>query len=175
MSSHDERFGEKPLKFTNDLDIDDQGVIYFVDTSYLRDVNDFLNEYFEAQPRGRLFSYNEKTNELKLLLEDLYFPNGIQLTPNKDSLLIDENTMARIIKYGLRDGKVDVFGVLPGFSDSIRLSPNQTVLVPFGVARYSIIYSLLDLLGKLPFVRNLLGTVLNKYNLFYYYVKWLLI
>lgn len=83
--------------------------------------------------------------------------------------------MARIIKYGLRDGKVDVFGVLPGFSDSIRLSPNQTVFVPFGVARYSIIYSLLDLLGKLPFVRNLLGTVLNKYNIFYYYVKWLLI
>ena len=171
MSSQDERFGEKPLKFTNDLDIDDQGMIYFVDTSYLRDVNDFLNEYFEAQPRGHLFSYNEKTNELKLLLEDLYFPNGIQLTPNKDSLLIDENTMA----LSLRVGKVDVFGVLPGFSDSIRLSPNQTVLVPFGVARYSIIYSLLDLLGKLPFVRNLLGTVLNKYNLFYYYVKWLLI
>ena len=156
------RFGDKPLKFTNDLDIDNNGVIYFVDTSYLRDVNDFLKEYIEAQPRGRLFSYDESNNKLTLLLDQLHFPNGISLTPDKNALLIDENTVCQITRYQLRGsspGKVDTFAILPGFSDTIRLSPSQTLLVPFGIARYSIFYSILDLLGKLPLVRSLLGLV----------------
>lgn len=134
-----------------------------MDTSYQRGVNDFLKEYIETQPRGRLFSFNEKTNELKLLLDGLYFPNGITLTPSKDALLVNENTLARIIKYHLSGDKKDtseLFANLPGFSDTIRLTPQGTLLVPFGVARYSIIYSLLDLLGKLPFARNLLGLVI---------------
>lgn len=162
MSSQDSRFGDKPMKLTNDLDIDDDGVIYFVDTSYLRDMNELLEEHIEAQPRGRLFSYNQNTNEVKLLINDLFFPNGMQLTPEKDALLIDENTMARIIKYHLRGankGKVDVFAVLPGLSDTIRLSSRQTLLVPFVVSRYSSIYSLLDLFGDLPLIRNLIGSV----------------
>lgn len=162
LSSKDNRFGDKPLKFTNDLDIDDDGVIYFVDTSDKRNVNEFLEEHIEAQPRGRLFSFNQKTNELKLLLKDLYFPNGIQLTPEKDALLVNENTMARIIKYNLRGankGKVDLFAVLPGFSDTIRLSPKKTLLVPFGIPRSSLLYSLLDLLGGVPVIRNFIGTV----------------
>lgn len=164
MSSQDPRFNDKPLKFTNDLDIDDAGVIYFVDTSYLRGVNDFLKEYIETQPRGRLFSYNPQSNELKLLLDGLYFPNGMTLTPTKDALLVNENTQARIIKYHLsgdKKGVSELFAVLPGFSDTIRLTSKQTLLVPSGVARFSVFYSLLDLLGKLPFARNLLGLVIQ--------------
>lgn len=143
----------------------DGDIVYFIDTSYKRDVNEFLEEHIEAQPRGRLFSFNNSTNEIKLLLENLYFPNGIQLTPTKDALLINENTKARIIKYHLKgknQGKVDVFAELPGFSDTIRLTSKQTLLVPFGVARVSYLYSLLDTLGKLPIVRNLIASVFKR-------------
>ena len=98
VKANDERFGDKPLRFTNDLDIDGD-IIYFIDTSYSRGFNEVLEEHTEAHPRGRLFSYNEKTNELIVLFEGLYFPNGLQLTPNKDSLLINENSMSRITKY----------------------------------------------------------------------------
>lgn len=162
ISSKDKRFGSKPMKFTNDLDIDDNGVIYFIDTSHTRSLGEVLEEHIEAHPRGRLYSFNEKTNELQLLLNDLYFPNGIQLTPSHDALLINENTKARIIKYhltGSKKGKHEVFAVLPGFSDSIRLTPQQTLLVPFGIPRVSLLYSLLDLLGRVPVLRNLLGVI----------------
>lgn len=86
------------MKFCNDLDLDGD-VIYFIDTSYARGVNEFLEEHVEALPRGRLFSYNEKTDKLEVLLNDLFFPNGMQLTPTNDVILINENTMARITKY----------------------------------------------------------------------------
>ena len=90
----------------DDLDLHDD-VIYFIDSSYKRGIDEVVEEHLEAQPRGRLFSYNEKTDKLELLGEKLYFPNGIQLSPYKDYLLINENTMSRIIRqiflffYGL--------------------------------------------------------------------------
>ena len=94
LSANDPRIG-KPMKMTNDLDINGD-MIYFVDSSDLRDINEAVEEHLEAQPRGRLFSYNEKTDKLTLLLDHLYFPNGLQLY--KDYILINENSMARIIK-----------------------------------------------------------------------------
>ena len=159
------------MKFTNDLDIDDNGVIYFIDTSHTRSLGEVLEEHIEAHPRGRLYSFNEKTNELQLLLNDLYFPNGIQLTPSHDALLINENTKARIIKYYLTDdksGKVEVFAVLPGFGDTIRFTSRETLLVPFTGVRYSLFYSSLDLLGRFPIVRNMIGAVILVFWIFVY-------
>jgi sugar lactone lactonase YvrE len=98
FSSNDNRLGSLPMKLCNDLDIDGD-VIYFIDTSYARGVNEFLEEHVEALPRGRLFSYNEKTDKFEILVKDLYFPNGMQLMPTNDAILINENTMARIIKF----------------------------------------------------------------------------
>lgn len=169
MSSDDYRFGDKPLKCANDLDIDDDGVIYFIDSSYKRTLNEFLQEYIEAQPRGRLFSFNEMTNELNLLHTGIFYPNGIQLTPAKDAVLINEDTMARILKYqlvGYDKGKVGVFADLPGFGDNIRLSPSgKTLIVPFTLARNSYKNSILDVFGRFPRVRNFIGSVRYKINI----------
>ena len=97
FGSNDSRLGSAHLKFVNDLDLDGD-VVYFIDSSFEREVNEAIEEHFEALPRGRLFSYDMKADKLELLLENLYFPNGLQLTPEKDALLINENSMARIIK-----------------------------------------------------------------------------
>jgi sugar lactone lactonase YvrE len=88
---------DKPIKLANDLDIDGDD-IYFVDTSYVRDITDIFLELVETSPRGRLFHFNEKTNELQVLLEGIYFPNGIQLMPDKESLLISELGLNRITR-----------------------------------------------------------------------------
>ena len=97
LSSKDPRFGSLPLKFVNDLDFDGD-IIYFIDTSNYNDFNGVFAEHTEAWPRGRLFSFDECHNRLEFLRDNLYFPNGLQLTPYKDALLINENTMSRIIK-----------------------------------------------------------------------------
>lgn len=81
----------------NDLDIDGN-LIYFIDSSDVREVNEAVDEAFEAQPRGRLFCFNELKNELTLLTSGLFFPNGLQLTPNKEEILINECSASRILK-----------------------------------------------------------------------------
>jgi sugar lactone lactonase YvrE len=87
------------MKFGNDMDISGD-LVYFIDSSYERDVNEAIEEHIEAQPRGRFFSFDSKTDQLTILLADLYFPNGLELGPNKDYALINENSAARIIKSG---------------------------------------------------------------------------
>lgn len=83
----------------NDLDIDEtNGLIYFIDSSYEHELNDVIDEAIELLGRGRLFSYDEQNNKLELLHESLYLPNGIQIMPDKQSLLINENSIARILR-----------------------------------------------------------------------------
>jgi sugar lactone lactonase YvrE len=97
ISATDKRFGDKKLKIVNDLDLDGD-VIYFIDSSHVRNVNQAIEETIAASASGRLFSYNTKTDKLELLLDNLYFPNGLQLMPDKQALLINECSIARILK-----------------------------------------------------------------------------
>lgn len=97
IGSKDSRFGSLPMKFCDDLDIDGD-VIYFVDSSYEYDTNNALEDFYEGHAHGRLFSYNEKTDKLDLIAGNLYFPNGMQLMPSKNEILVNEVTMSRIIK-----------------------------------------------------------------------------
>ena len=99
LSAHDSRFKDRPLKLLNDLDLDEtSGIIYFIDSSYEKELNDVIDEHIECLPRGRLFSFDQENNRLEMLSDGLYLPNGIQLMPDKQSLLINENSMARIVR-----------------------------------------------------------------------------
>lgn len=76
----------------------DGDLIYFIDSSFENTINEAIEEHIEGLPQGRLFVYNEKIDKLEMLLDNLFFPNGLQLFPSKDSILINENVMARIIR-----------------------------------------------------------------------------
>ena len=97
IASNDTRFGTAPPKLLNDLDFDGDN-IYFIDSSYEKPVFEAVEEVIEMLARGRLFKYNEKTNKLDFVLENLYMPNGLQLLPSKDAILINECSVARIVK-----------------------------------------------------------------------------
>jgi len=98
LRSHDAIFGNKPLTFANDLDLDDDGNIYFSQSSTEHPIEEGLELYFDASPFGRVFHYNENTKELIVIATEIRFANGIQLTPQNEALLISEISMARILK-----------------------------------------------------------------------------
>lgn len=166
LSSNDPRFNKLPLKLLNDLDLDDDdNIIYFIDSSYELDLNQVLEEHLELMPRGRLFSYDEKRNKIELLKDGLYLPNGLQLMPDKQSILINENSMARILRYylkGEKKGTTEIFiNNMPGFGDTIRLTDHNTLLVPFAATRHDKFKSLLDMFGEWPYLRSLMSSVFN--------------
>lgn len=62
--------------------------------------------------------YNSKTNRSDVLLDDLWFPNGVVLSPDNQFVLVSESNRYRVVKYyinGPKKGKTEVFAAgLPG-------------------------------------------------------------
>ncbi|KAI3944795.1 hypothetical protein MKW92_015960 [Papaver armeniacum] len=77
-----------PLKFTNDLDIDDDRNIYFTDSSVTYQRRNFIQLVSSGDNTGRLLKYNPNTKETTVLIVNLQFPNG--LTMSKDNSNMDK-------------------------------------------------------------------------------------
>ena len=58
-------------------DVSSDEIIYFTDASAKYGKNEYLYDLLESKPHGRLLSYDLATGQIKQLLEDLYFANGV--------------------------------------------------------------------------------------------------
>lgn len=56
-------------------------------------------QVIELNDLGRLLSYDPVTGSVKVLLDSLYMPNGIVLSPDESFLLLAETSIGRILKY----------------------------------------------------------------------------
>ncbi|KAJ0098603.1 hypothetical protein Patl1_20898 [Pistacia atlantica] len=116
------------FRFTNDLDIDeDDGVIYFTDTSTSFQRRQFMSSILSGDKTGRLLKYNKSSKEVTVLSQDIAFANGVALSKDRTFVLVAETTTGRILRFWLQGpdtGKFDVFAELPGFPDNIRRTSN---------------------------------------------------
>ncbi|KAL1811233.1 hypothetical protein DCAR_0623357 [Daucus carota subsp. sativus] len=112
-----------PLRFTNDLDIDEEGNIYFTDSSNKYQRRNFMQLVFSADDSGRVLKYNPKTKETSVLLRNLQFPNGLSLSKDRSFFVLCEGAIGRLRKYWLKGekaGTAEVMAILPGFPDNVR-------------------------------------------------------
>lgn len=149
-----------PFGFTDDVDIAPDGRIYFTDASSRFNQPEYMLDLMELRPHGRLLRYDPATGKTEVLLRDLYFANGVALSPDGGYLLINETWKYRILKYwigGPDAGTSEVFvDNLPGFPDNLAVDGAGRYWVAFPTARNSRIDALhtrpwlKDLLAKLP-------------------------
>ena len=89
-------------------------------------MNDGAFSFF-ANPSGRLVHYERKSGKLTVVLDNLWFPNGIALSPGEEFILVAETHASRIQKYylsGAKKGQSEVFiDGLPGIPDN--LTPDE--------------------------------------------------
>lgn len=147
--------GEK-LQFTNDVDIAQDGTIYFTVSSRFG-VRNYKSDLLESRPHGRLFSYTPQTKQVELLLKELYFPNGVALSVDQSFLLICETSRYRIQRYWLTGPQKKTLEIflenLPGFPDGI--SCNRKDL--FWLAMASPRDALLDQISPSPFLKKVVA------------------
>jgi sugar lactone lactonase YvrE len=147
----------QPLGFTDDLDIADNGVIYFSDASSQFGYGVDLYDLMEAKPHGRLMAYDPATKKAQVLLDDLFFANGVALSPHEDFVLVNETFRYRITRYwlkGPKPGSWDYFiENLPGFPDNITSNRQGT----FWAALFTVRNDLMDWLHAYPFLKNQLA------------------
>jgi sugar lactone lactonase YvrE len=149
-----------PFRFTDDVDIAPNGDIYFTDASSRFSQPDYQLDLMEMRPHGRFLRYSPDTGETRVLLPDLYFANGVAVSPEGDYVLINETWKYRILRYwirGPRAGTKEVFADnLPGFPDNLAVDKEGRFWVAFPTLRNAQMDSLhphpwlKDLVAKLP-------------------------
>lgn len=88
----DEAEGLK-FKLTDGVSVTKDGMIYFTDASYKYAFEEHLYDLLESRPYGRLLSFDPNTRQTKVLLRDLYFPNGVAVSPDQNSLIFCETPL----------------------------------------------------------------------------------
>ena len=88
----DEAEGVK-FKLTDCVDVANNGMIYFTDAANKYSLKDFILDVSDGRPHGRLLSYDPTTKETKVLLQDLYFANGVAVSPDQNYVIFCETVM----------------------------------------------------------------------------------
>mgnify|MGYP002622808887 CR=1 FL=1 len=146
-----------PFGFTDDLDIAGDGRIYFSDASDKFGVGEYLYDMLEARPHGRLLRYDPASGETKVLLDELYFANGIAVAADDSFVLVNETYRYRVQRYwltGPRAGEAEVFADnLPGFPDGISRGTDGG----FWVAMFTVRNAQADSLHPRPWIKSVLA------------------
>jgi|ERR1700752_72991 len=138
----------------NDLDVGADGTIYFTEASRKFPMSQFANDLLEHQPNGRLLALDPQTQKPRTLLRDIYFANGVAVSPDQSFVLVAETGRYQIRRVWLKGGQLghdDVFiDNLPGFPDGISSNGRDR----FWVALVTPRQALFDRMLPHPFVRK---------------------
>ncbi|XP_061372429.1 protein STRICTOSIDINE SYNTHASE-LIKE 3-like isoform X1 [Gastrolobium bilobum] len=116
-----------PLRFTNDVDIDTEGNVYFTESSAKYPRRNFIQLVFSADDTGRVLKYNTVTKETTVLMRNIQFPNGISLSKDGSFFVFCEGIIGRLRKYWLKGEKAgtsEIMAILPGYPDNVRVNEN---------------------------------------------------
>ncbi|KAK0411988.1 hypothetical protein QR680_005969 [Steinernema hermaphroditum] len=166
-----------PMRFADDLDIVDEDTVLLSDCTTRWELTSFFNEMLEMKPTGRILKVNLRTGAVTVVAKDLYFPNGVQLFPDKKSILVGESIAARLTRIyvaGEKTGKKEVFiDNLPGFPDNVRMnSDGKSFWVACYAARVPDKFSFSDAVMEYPLVRRLILSLIPGHLLTEMFTSW---
>ena len=114
------------LRLADDLDISDDGRIFFSEATVRYEMHEWPVDGLEARGNGRIICYDPAKGTTKTVLRGLKFPNGICIASDGQSILFAETWGCSVKRYwfdGPKRGKVEpVMENLPGFPDNINLA-----------------------------------------------------
>ncbi len=147
--------GGLPYKFTDDVDVGPDGMIYFTDASSKFGYGEHMEDILEHGGRGRLLKYDPLADQATVLLDGLNFANGVAVSERGDFILVNETGSYRVMRYWLKGpnaGDHEVFlDNLPGIPDGISTGANGV----FWLALYSPRSAELDRMSDKPWMRKL--------------------
>lgn len=115
--------GGTPFGLTDDVDVAPGGTVYFSDASWKFTLAEFMADLMEHRPNGRLLAYDPASGETRLVLDSLYFANGVAVSDDGRFVLVVETGKYRVRRVWLQGdaaGTSETFiENLPGFPDGI--------------------------------------------------------
>lgn len=113
------------------------GVIYFTDSSAQWDQNSprpgYYYDMLENRPNGLVYAWDPQTRRTSLVRDRLYYPNGIAVAADGQSIFVTESfryMIQRIWVAGPRAGEMEVFAKnLPGIPAGIARDGKGSLVV----------------------------------------------
>lgn len=78
---------------TDGVDLAHNGMIYFIDASYIYSFAQYMLDILEGMPHGRFFSFDPLTQKKSVLVHHLYFANRVAVPPDQTSVIFCETIM----------------------------------------------------------------------------------
>jgi ribose transport system permease protein len=114
------------LRLADDLDIADDGRVFFSEATTRYEMHEWPVDGLEARGNGRIVCYDPRDGSTRTVLRNLRFPNGVCIASDGQSILFAETWGACIKRYwfdGPKTGQVQtVVDSLPGYPDNINLA-----------------------------------------------------
>ncbi|WP_208451953.1 SMP-30/gluconolactonase/LRE family protein [Burkholderia anthina] len=126
-----DHFQEQRLGFCSNVVSASDGTIYFSTTTDRYIFDDWMKDVLEHVPTGRLFR-RLVDGRVEMLLDGLYFANGIALAPDQSWIIVAETTACRLTRLWLKGEKAgirEVFAELPGYPDNCSMNDDGMVWV----------------------------------------------
>ncbi|KAG9132323.1 hypothetical protein Leryth_013003 [Lithospermum erythrorhizon] len=138
------------FKLADGVDIAENGILYFTDASYKYKFKEYIWDILEGRPYGRLLSYDPQTKVTKVLVRDLYFANGVVVSPDQ------KKCCKRYHIEGEKRGSVDMFiENIPGTPDNVMYDGEGYYWIALTTGQAT----LWDLALKYPFIRKIMGII----------------
>ncbi len=142
------------LRLADDLDIADDGRIFFSEATVRYEMHEWPVDGLEARGNGRIVCYDPRTGTTRTVLRGLKFPNGICVERGSQSILFAETWGCCVKRYwfdGPKTGRVEmVMENLPGFPDNINLASDGN----YWLAMVGMRSPALDLAWRMPGFRR---------------------
>lgn len=153
--------------FLDDITLDEGAgtdggdVIYISDVSTKWDLVRCVATLIEHENSGRLLKYDINARKVSVVQTGFVFPNGVQITDNKDAIIVCEfagKRLTRTFIKGPKAGQRELLTELPGECDNVRRSGSseETYWVAFGSVRNASNPLFADRLADLPLFRKFL-------------------
>jgi ribose transport system permease protein len=114
------------LRLADDLDIADDGRVFFSEATVRYEMHEWPVDGLEARGNGRIVCWDPRDGSTRTILRDLKFPNGVCIASDGQSILFAETWGCCIKRYwfdGPKSGQVvTVIDNLPGYPDNINLA-----------------------------------------------------
>src|SRR5262245_23508946 len=92
--------GGRAYGLTDDLDVAEDGTVYFTDATDTYGLGGSIESIVEHQPRGRLLAYTPD-GSTRPIAEGLQFANGVALAADGSSVLVVETASYRVLRCAL--------------------------------------------------------------------------
>ncbi|GAY37652.1 hypothetical protein CUMW_030690 [Citrus unshiu] len=120
------QFNGSQLRFANDVIEASDGSLYFTVSSTKFTPAEYYLDLVSGEPHGVLLKYDPSTNQTSLVLDGLYFANGVALSEDERFLVVCESWKFRCVKHFLKvSGRTDreiFIDNLPGGPDNVNLA-----------------------------------------------------